>query len=165
MGDKQFSSHLSIRYLRMNAGRTCLMIVCVSCGEYDAMIETGNELQLSDDLLLLSHVATVVGFTEVLFQPSFFLRRSTLLLAEHEVYNALVVVWSGRRSTLRITEPDTARTETERAPRVSMRHISTTAVCVEPKRQMHTLHAWIVPSCVVSARTVHVVLEPTLRAW
>ena len=36
-----------------------------------------------------------------------------------------------------------------------MRHISTTAVCIEPKRQMHTIHAWIVPSCVVSARTVH----------
>ena len=29
---------------------------------------------------------------------------------------------------------------------------------------MHTIFAWIVPSCVVSARTVHVVLEPTLRA-
>ena len=49
-------------------------------------------------------------------------------------------------------------------PRVPMRHISTKAVCIEPKRQMHTIHAWIVPSCVVSARTVHVVLEPTLRA-
>ena len=78
------------------------------------MIETGNELQLSDYLLLLSHVATVVSCTEVLFQTSFFLCRSILVLVEHEVYNALVVVWSGRQSTLRITEPDTARTETER---------------------------------------------------
>ena len=30
---------------------------------------------------------------------------------------------------------------------------------------MHTIHARIVPSCVVSARTVHVVLEPTLPAF
>ena len=80
------------------------------------MIETGNELQLSAYLLLLSHVATVVGCTEVLFQTSFSRCRTTLLPAEHEVCNALVVVWSGRRSTLRITAPDTARTETERAP-------------------------------------------------
>ena len=60
------------------------------------MIQTGNELQLSAYLLLLSHVATVVGCTEVLFQTSFFLCRSTLLPAEHEVFNALVVVWSGK---------------------------------------------------------------------
>ena len=80
------------------------------------MVEIGNELQLSYYLLLLSHVVTVVGCTEVLFQPSFFLCRSTLLLVEHKENNELVVIWSGRRSTLRIKEPDTARTKTERAP-------------------------------------------------
>ena len=53
-------------------------------GEYNATIETGNECQLSAYLLLLSHVAVVVGCTEVLFQPSFSLCRSTLLPAEHE---------------------------------------------------------------------------------
>ena len=131
------------------------------------MTEIGNELQLSYYLFLLSHVATVVGCMEVLFQPSFFLCRSTLLLLEYKVYNALVVIWSWRRSTLRFKEPDTARTKIRLSahPRVPMRHISTTAVCIEPKRPMHTIHAWIVPSCVVSARTVHVVLAPTLRAW
>ena len=36
-----------------------------------AMIDTGNECQLSDQLLLLSNDAIVVGCTEVLFQPGF----------------------------------------------------------------------------------------------
>ena len=34
----------------------------------------------------------------------------------------------------------------------------------QAKRQMHTIHGWIVPFFVVSARTIHVVLGPTLRA-
>ena len=55
------------------------------------MIETGNELQHLAYLLVLSHVAFVVGCTEVLFQTSF-----SLLPVEHEAYNALVAVWSGR---------------------------------------------------------------------
>ena len=81
----------------------------MSYGEYDALTETGNELQLSDYLLLLSHVASVVGCTDVLFQTSFSFCRSTLLPVEHEEYNALVVAWSGR-------EQSTARTVTQRAP-------------------------------------------------
>ena len=36
-----------------------------------AVIETGNECQLSAQLLLLSNGAIVVGCTEVLFQSSF----------------------------------------------------------------------------------------------
>ena len=39
--------------------------------EYIAMIKTGNESQPSAQLLLLSNDASVVGCTEVLFQPSF----------------------------------------------------------------------------------------------
>ena len=80
----------------------------MSYGEHNAVIETGNECQLSAYLSLLNHVTVVVGGTEVLFQPSFSMCRSTLLPAEHEAHHALVVVWSGReQSTLRITEPDT----------------------------------------------------------
>ena len=45
------------------------------------------------------------------------------LPAEHETSNALVVVWSGQRSTLRITERDTAQIE-----RILMRHIDTSSL-------------------------------------
>ena len=124
------------------------------------MIETGNALQLSDYLLLLSHVATVVGCTEVLFQPSFSLCRSTLLPVEDEVYNALVVVWSGRRSMLRITEPDTTRTETERAPTSpDETHHHESRLYRSQRTNAH--HPRM--DRPISARTVHVVLEPTLR--
>ena len=60
------------------------------------MIETGNESQLSAQLLLLSSVATVVGCTEVLFQPTFSYVLFNMSSAEHETYNALVAVWCGR---------------------------------------------------------------------
>ena len=70
----------------------------------------------------------------------------------------------GEQSTLRITEPDTARTETERAPTSPDETHLHDSRLYQAKRQMHTIHARIIPSCVVSARTVHVVLEPTLRA-
>ena len=52
---------------RASCGKNTLddcMFLCL------AMIETGNECQLSAKLLLLSNDAVVVGCTEVLFQPS-----------------------------------------------------------------------------------------------
>ena len=60
------------------------------------MIETGDELQLSDFFLLLSLVATVVSCTEVFVPDKFLLVSINMLPVEHEVHNALVVVWSGR---------------------------------------------------------------------
>ena len=80
------------------------------------MIETGNELQLLDYLLLLSHVATVVSCTEVLFQTSFSLCRSTCYQWNMRHTTRWLWYGLGEQSTLHITEPDTARTETERAP-------------------------------------------------
>ena len=60
--------------------------------EHIAMIEAGNESQLSAQLLLLSNDAVVVSCTEVLFQPSFLLVVFNMLSAEHET----VAVWCGR---------------------------------------------------------------------
>ena len=60
------------------------------------MIGTGNESQFSAQLLFLSYDAIVVGCTEVLFQPSFFVVVFNMLSAEHVTYNALVAVWCGR---------------------------------------------------------------------
>ena len=103
--------------------------------EYIAMIETGNESQPSAQLLLLSNVATVVGVTEVLFQPSFFLcclrnmRRTTRWLR-----NGV-----GDQSTLRITRPDTAQSE-----RALVRLIDTSSLdsrlCQAKKRVAYVIH-------------------------
>ena len=129
------------------------------------MIETRNECQLSANLLLLSHVATVVGCTEVLFQPRFLCVAQQCYL--WNTRHTTRWFWYGmeEQSTLRVTEPDTARIETERA---LVRLLDTSSVdsrLYQAKRQMHTIHAWIVPSFVVSARTIQVVPGPTLRAW
>ena len=108
------------------------------------MIETGNESQPSAQLLLLSNDATVVGCTEVLFQPSFLLcclrkmRRSTRWLL-----NGV-----GAQSTMRIKRPDTAQSE-----RALVRLIDTSsleAVCIKPKESC-TCHPCIdcVTTCVV----------------
>ena len=70
------------------------------------------------------------------------------LPAEHETSNALVVVWSGERSTLRITEPDTARTK-----RALVRLIDISSLdsrLYQAKRQMHTMHG-STHLCLVSA--------------
>ena len=80
------------------------------------MIDTGNELELSDCLLLLNHVATVVSCTEVLFQTSFSFSRSTRYLWNMRYTTRWLWYGLGELSMLRVTETDTARTETERAP-------------------------------------------------
>ena len=50
-----------------------LGVCCVltSYDEYIAMVQTGNECQLSAYILLLGKFSTVVCCAEVLFQPNF----------------------------------------------------------------------------------------------
>ena len=79
--------------------------------EYIATIETGNESQPSAQLLLLSVDATVVGCTEVLFQPSFSLYCSTCCLRNMRRTARWLRYGVGEQSTLRITKPDTAQSE------------------------------------------------------
>ena len=89
-------------------------------GEYIEAVKTRNECQLTAYLLALSNVAT-----EVLFQSSFSLcrLRCTTLWS-----------WYGldEQSTQRITERDTARTETERVPTRPDDTSSVTAVRIKP---------------------------------
>ena len=101
------------------------------------MIETGNESQPSAQLLLQSSDATVVGCTEVLFQPSF------SLCCLRNMRRCV-----GDQSTLRITRPDTAQSE-----RAFVRLIDTSsleAVCIKPEESC-TCHPCFdcVTSCVV----------------
>ena len=116
--------------------------------EYNAMIETGNECQLSGCLL---------------FQPSFSLCRYNCHLRNMRHTTRWLWYGLGEKSTLRITGPDTARTK-----RALVRLIDTSSLdsrLCQARRQVHTTHAWIVPSCVVSAGTFNVVLGLTLRMW
>ena len=62
-----------------------------------AMIETGNEWQLSAQLLLLSNDAIVVGWLHgSIVSAKFLLVIINMLSAAHETYNAFVVVWYER---------------------------------------------------------------------
>ena len=74
-----------------------------------AMIETGNECQLSAQPLLLSNDAIVVGCTEVFFLPSFSLCRSTCCLRNMRRTTRWLRYGMGEQSTLRITKPGTAQ--------------------------------------------------------
>ena len=78
--------------------------------EYIAMVKAGNECQLTVYMSLhgdLCHGGLLRGSVV----PSKFLLESlNTLPVEHETSNALIAVWSGERSTLRITE----RAQTER---------------------------------------------------
>ena len=81
-------------------GKNILDVRCVltSYDEYVAMVKTGNECQLLDNMLFVGNLATAVCCTEVLFQPSFLVS-----------LNALLGVLRAERSTKRTTEPDTAQ--------------------------------------------------------
>ena len=90
----------------------------VSYDVYIAMVKTGNECQLSANMLLLGNLATAVFCVDALFQPSF----SVSL-------NALPGVLHAEWSTKRTTEPDTAQAE-----RVLTRLVDThlwIAVCIK----------------------------------
>ena len=71
--------------------------------------------------------------------PAKFLFVSLYMLpVEHETSNALVVVWSGERSTLRITDRDTAQTE-----RILMRLVDISrqpSASVKQKECLHVIH-------------------------
>ena len=116
--------------------------------EYIAMIETGNESQLSAQLLLLSHDAAVVCCTEVLFQPSFSLSCSTCCPRNMRRTTRWLRYSVREQSTMRITRPYTAQSE-----RALVRLVDTSslqAVCIKPEESC-TCHTCIdcVTSCVV----------------
>ena len=138
------------------------MIVC-SCvvGEYRCNDRDWQRVT-AFSLLVVAQSRCLCGRLHGSVVPAKF--RSTLLPVEHEAYNALVVVWSGRTEHAAYHERDTARIETERALVTLMDTSSLDSRLYQATRHMHTIHARIVPSCVVSARTEHVVLGPTLRA-
>ena len=135
-----------------------------------AMIETGNECQLSAQLLLLSNDVFVVGCTKVLFLPSFSLSCSTCCLRNMRRTTHWLRNGMGEQSTLRITKPDTAQSE-----RTLVRLIDTSSLIARlyqakgEKTVLHTIHGLIVSSCVVFSRvprTTHMVhFGFTLRAW
>ena len=66
------------------------------------------------------------------FPAKFLLVSLNTLLAEYETSNALVVVWSGERSTLRTTERDTAQTE-----RILMRLVDTSSLESRLHQRLH----------------------------
>ena len=82
-----------------------------SYNEYIAMVKTGNECQLTDYMSQHGNLCYSGLLRGSVVPAKFLLVLLGTLPAEHETSNALVVVWSGGRSTLRITERDTAQTE------------------------------------------------------
>ena len=136
----------------------------MSYGEYNAMIETGNECQLSS-LLVVAQSRCYCGRLHGSVVPAKFLLESLNNVTCENMRLTTRWLWYGlgEQSTLRIREPDTARTK-----RALLRLTDTSSLdsrLYQAKRQLHTIHAWIVPSCVVSARTVFVVLGHTPRAF
>ena len=92
----------------------------MSYGEYNEVVKTRNECQLTAYLLPLSNVAT-----EVLFESSFSLCRLRLTTRW---------LWYGldEQSTQRTTELDAARTETDRVPTRPDDTSSVRAICIMP---------------------------------
>ena len=88
-------------------GKNMLMVGIESAAELEALLmartqrQTGNESQLSAQLLLLSNDAVVIGCTEVLF-PKFLLVVFNMLSAEHEDVQRVVcgMVWENRARNL-----------------------------------------------------------------
>ena len=80
-----------------------MFVVLTTHDEHIATVKTGNECELSADMLLLGKCAIAVCCEEVLFQPS-----------SLYVVGTLHAEWS----TERTTEPDIAQTE-----RVLTRHV------------------------------------------
>ena len=82
------------------------MFVPTSYDEWSAMVKTGDECQLTAYMSLHGNLCydSLLRRSVV---PVKFLLESFNLSDEHDTYNALVVVWSGRRSTLRTAMHDT----------------------------------------------------------
>ena len=116
------------QYLRRDVtecGKNMLDVCCdpTLYNEYIAVVETGNECQLTDDMS--SHGKNCYGglLRGSVVTAMFLLVSLSTLPAEHETSNVSVVVWSGDGSTLRITERDTAQTE-----RILMRVVDTSSL-------------------------------------
>ena len=126
-----------------------LHVCCVpsSQDEYFARVKTGNECQLSANMLLLGKFATVVCCAEVLFQPSFF-----------DVVSTLHAEWS----TERTTEPLHRLSAFSRD--FATPHLWI-AVCIRSalvkQKSVSPQHPCIdsVPSCVVVARVARTILR------
>ena len=88
----------------------------------------------------------MVCHEEVLFQSV------NTLPAEHETSNASVVIWSVERSTPSTTERNTAPSERVLTRLVVHSAFPDSRLYRAKKRVLLTIHAWIVPSCVVVAR-------------
>ena len=142
--------------------------------EYIAMIETGNESQPSAQLLL-SNDATVVGCTDVLFQPSFSLccltrclqsLSSTCCLRNMRRTTRWLRCCVGDQSTLSITRPDTTQSERAVVRLIDTSSSSLEAVCIKPKESC-TCHPCIdcVTSCVVLLVLHAHTTARVLRAW
>ena len=94
---------------KRGAGRTCLMFVVIPrCTmSTEQLVERGNVCQGKPACRYTVTFVTTVCYAEVSSQV--FLLNT--LHAETETINALVVVWVGGQSTLRITGRDFAQTE------------------------------------------------------
>ena len=94
---------------RRGAGRKNMLDVCCDptfYDEYSAMVKAGNECQLTVYMSLHGNIC-YGGLLRGSVVPARFLHVSlNTLRAEHETSNALVVVWSGERSTPSITDRD-----------------------------------------------------------
>ena len=99
--------------------------------------------------------AAVACYADVLFQSV------NTLPAEHETSNASVVVWSGERSTPSTTERNTARSERVLTRLVVHSAFPDSRLYRAKQRVLPTIHAWIVPPCVVVARVARTTCSRT----
>ena len=110
------------------------------CDEYVVMVKTGRECQPQLTCRHTVTSATLVCCAEVLFQSV------SAVPAGLGSSNASVVIWSGERST-----PSTTARNTEDLL-FTTHSLTAGRLYRVKKRVLPTIHAWIVPSCVVVTR-------------
>ena len=99
-----------------------------------AMVKTRDECQLTAYMSLDCNLS-YDGQSYESVVPVKFLFVLLDMCDEHETYNALVVVWSGRRSTLRTAKRDTWHGTVWARTRETHWHFILTAVCIKPRKE------------------------------
>ena len=135
-------------------GKNMLDVCCdhTRCDEYVVMVKTEKKCHLQTTCHHTVNSATMDCYAEVLFQSVNTLPR------EHETSNASVVIWSGERSTPSTTERKSERVLTRLVVRSAF---PGGRLYRAKKKVLPTIHAWIVPSCVVVARVARTTCSRT----
>ena len=142
------------------------LLVSTSYDEWSAMVKTGDEWQLTAYMSLHGNICCDSLLRRSVV-PAKFLLVPYNLSDEHETYNAFLVEWSGRRSTLRAAKHDTWHGTVWARTHETHWHLILTAVCIKPRKECctHPCIEHVTLCCLLASNAQLIVLsEPSLLA-